>query len=145
MNTNNHISQLIKRYMAGETTCAEEQELREYFRTTADLPTGWQPLKALFAYVDEERMTISPYAIKPAKHRGERLARRLWLGAASAAASVIVLLAVGLWPKASNGCYAVIDGKRTTNAALVKSEADEALQLVAISDEDAFAALEEFD
>ena len=46
-----HISQLIERFMEGQSTLAEEQELAEYF-ATHEVSEEWKPLQAMFAYFD---------------------------------------------------------------------------------------------
>ena len=68
------IRTLIDRYMSGDTTNEEETTLRTWFRLAGDdMPEEWQPLRALFSFVDEERetreaddaATVSPTLIPP--------------------------------------------------------------------------------
>jgi len=50
--THAHISQLIERFMEGQSTLAEEQELAQYF-ATHEVSDEWKPLKdchVLFAW-----------------------------------------------------------------------------------------------
>ncbi len=135
---------LIDRYMDGETTAREERELRHFFRTATNLPDEWQPLRALFAYVDHEAAqtdeTEEPTtATARTKKSHLRITRWWWTGAVAAS----LLGALLLWPKTDNGRnFAVIDGKRVTDQRIVEQEAEQALQLVAISDEEAFSALD---
>ncbi len=136
---------LVDRYMDGETTAEEERILRHFFRTAADLPDEWQPLRALFAYVDHEAAQDSKTADKPARairmqKPHLRASRWWWTGAAAAS----LLGAMLLWPRPDNERnFAVIDGERVTDQRIVEREAEQALQLVAISDEEAFSALDE--
>lgn len=129
------IKALIDKYMDGETTNAEEQLLRDYFRTLADtLPAEWKPLGALFRFVDKEQHA-------PVVSIRQKV-RRTWLAVASVAA-VLLLVALPFIKGNSHTAYAVIDGQRTTNQEVVMQEAEAALQQVAIDEEDAFGALEE--
>ncbi len=135
---------LIDRYMDGETTAAEERALRHFFRTAADVPEQWRPLRALFAYVDDEARQAGKAEGKTVRLRTEKphrpISRWWWTGAVAAS----VLAALLLWPKTDDGRnFAVIDGERVTDQRVVVREAEQALQLVAISDEEAFSALDD--
>ena len=148
---------LVDRYMDGETTAGEERALRHFFRTATNLPDEWQPLRALFAYVDHEvaqgdwateqsTETEQPTGAElqtgaePQKKPHLCVSRWWWTGAVAAS----LLGALLLWPKTDNARnFAVIDGERVTDQRIVEREAEQALQLVAISDEEAFSALDE--
>ena len=51
------IEGLIDKYLSGGTNGLEEAALRDFFakRPAEDIPVEWQPLKAMFAFVDDER------------------------------------------------------------------------------------------
>ena len=83
--THTHISQLIERFMEGQSTLAEEQELAKYFGTH-EVSEEWKPLQAMFAYFDAGM----PLEEKTASVRVP-LAKRLWWRAAAA-----ILLVGGL-------------------------------------------------
>lgn len=140
----NKVKVLIDRYMNGETTADEERQLRHFFRTAQSLPDEWLPLRALFAYVDSEAEKSCLPAETQVKQKTISLhhIRKWWLAGAVAAS---LLLATGLfWPdEKEDRNFAVIDGQRTTNQHIVEQEAEQALQLVAITDEEAFGALNE--
>lgn len=156
------IKALLDRYMDGATTCAEEQQLRQYFRTHADaLPDEWKPLRALFLFVDDEREALElgealtdsvleaelPMQTETEQHVAplvsiRRRARRVWLAVASVAA-VLLLVALPFIKGRGHSAYAIIDGQRTNDQEVVMQEAEAALQEVAIDDEDAFGALGE--
>lgn len=155
------IKALLDRYIDGATTCAEEQQLRQYFRTHADaLPDEWKPLRALFLFVDDEREALelgeeSSDSALEAEHPTQteteqrasfvsirRRARRTWLAVASVAA-VLLLVALPFIKGRGHSAYAIIDGQRTNDQEVVMQEAEAALQEVAIDDEDAFGALGE--
>ena len=140
MNNHQDITRLIDRYMAGATTNDEEARLRAYFATAGDIPAEWAIYKALFGYVDGQRMeaahslSTAPTAPRLTARRPAPMVRRLWIGAAAAAVMV--------WPRPSASTYAVIDGKVCTDRSEVKAEALSALQTIQLEDDDdAFAAL----
>ena len=153
MNNHQDITRLIDRYMAGATTNDEEARLRAYFATAGDIPAEWTIYKALFGYVDGQRMeaahslstapTAPQHAARrpaPGARRPAPMVRRLWMGAAAAAA--VVAVAVMVWPRPSASTYAVIDGKVCTDRSEVRAEALSALQTIQLEDDDdAFAAL----
>lgn len=146
------IKSLLDKYMDGATTNAEEQRLRSYFRSHADaLPDEWKPFRALFLFVEDERKAAGEFSVDDDRKATDeqlplvsirRRMRRVWFAVASVAAAVLLL--VGLpFIKGQGKAYAIINGQRTTDQAVVMQEAEDALQLVAIDDDDAFGALGE--
>lgn len=54
-----HIAELLEKYIGGETTMAEEDFLRTYFREhSGDIPAEWKPYRVMFCFVDAERKTV---------------------------------------------------------------------------------------
>ena len=52
----NTVGRLLKKYMDGLTTNAEEKTLRDYFSNpSAIVPEEWKPYRALFSFVGEQR------------------------------------------------------------------------------------------
>lgn len=49
---NEHIKQLINRYMQGQTTLDEERELAQWFRSH-NVDDDWKPYQQMFAWFDE--------------------------------------------------------------------------------------------
>ena len=151
------IRMLIDRYMSGETTNEEEATLRTWFRLAGDdMPEEWRPLKALFSFVDEERETTETDAADttaPADaspHRRNTLLialrrPRIWISSAVAAAAVAIVMLVppmnkAFAPEPQN--YAVIAGKVYTSQKVINEQVDDALQTVAVENEDPFSALD---
>lgn len=145
MNTE-QIEDLLKRYLDGETTNEEEQLLRQYFTNTQIVPAPWKAYKALFCWEDSKRhsATGANTALVPTARR-YRMA---------IAASIAILIAIGagittklLSPSntAQQVNYAVLDGRYTTDEAVIAREAEEALMLVSSSDEDTFDAIDILD
>ena len=154
----NDIRTLIERYMSGETTNEEEATLRTWFRLAGeDVPEEWRPLRAMFSFVDEERLTsdVTKWAATEGKttnhnlHSTPRLKilRKpgIWTASAVAAAAIAMVLLVPAIRKNAETMpqnYAVIDGKVYTNPKVIKQQADDALEIVACEDEDPFSALD---
>lgn len=151
------IRTIIDRYMSGETTNEEEATLRTWFRLAGDdMPEEWRPLKALFSFVDEERETAEADAaetVAPAdasQHSRNTLLialwrPRVWISSAVAAAAVAIVMLVppmnkAFAPEPQN--YAVIDGKVYTSQKVINEQVDDALQTVAVDNEDPFSALD---
>lgn len=154
----NDIRTLIERYMSGKTTNEEEATLRTWFRLAGeDVPEEWRPLRAMFSFVDEERLTsdVTKWAATEEKttnhnlHPTPRLKilrkPSIWTASAVAAAAIAMILLVPAIRKNAETMpqnYAVIDGKVYTNPKVIKQQADDALEIVACEDEDPFGALD---
>lgn len=154
----NDIRTLIERYMSGKTTNEEEATLRTWFRLAGeDVPEEWRPLRAMFSFVDEERLTsdVTKWAATEEKttnhnlHPTPRLKilrkPSIWTASAVAAAAIAMILLVPAIRKNAETMpqnYAVIDGKVYTNPKVIKQQADDALEIVACEDEDPFSALD---
>lgn len=154
----NDIRTLIERYMSGKTTNEEEATLRTWFRLAGeDVPEEWRPLRAMFSFVDEERLTsdVTKWAATEEKttnhnlHPTPRLKilrkPRIWTASAVAAAAIAMILLVPAIRKNAETMpqnYAIIDGKVYTNPKVIKQQADDALEIVACEDEDPFSALD---
>ena len=96
-NEKEHISNLLERFMNGESTLAEEELLSRYF-ATHEVDAEWEPYKQMFAYFDSGMADeAQPAAAKEAEQAPQpNVVRLRWLRAA-AAAVVALLLATGLW------------------------------------------------
>ena len=154
----NDIRTLIERYMSGKTTNEEEATLRTWFRLAGeDVPEEWRPLRAMFSFVDEERLTsdVTKWAATEEKttnhnlHPTPRLKilrkPSIWTASAVAAAAIAMVLLVPAIRKNAETMpqnYAIIDGKVYTNPKVIKQQADDALEIVACEDEDPFGALD---
>lgn len=154
----NDIRTLIERYMSGKTTNEEEATLRTWFRLAGeDVPEEWRPLRAMFSFVDEERLTsdVTKWAATEEKttnhnlHPTPRLKilrkPSIWTASAVAAAAIAMVLLVPAIRKNAETMpqnYAIIDGKVYTNPKVIKQQADDALEIVACEDEDPFSALD---
>lgn len=86
--THAHISQLIERFMEGQSTLAEEQELAQYF-ATHEVSDEWKPLQDMFAYFDAGMPIEEPGASVKVP-----IAKRHWWWRAAAAAAVLLVGAI---------------------------------------------------
>lgn len=120
-----HIAELLEKYIGGETTMAEEDFLRTYFREhSGDIPAEWKPYRVMFCFVDAERKTVRDETDDIAAEAKPETAGNtvglhrkvaLWL---SAAAAVALLLVFFLPSHQSDAvCYMVEDGKCTPTSA----------------------------
>lgn len=139
-----NIDELLNRYFEGETSAAEEQELRRFF-ASSHVPEHLSAYKPMFAYFDEEIAEGKDQAEEiwkeiatealPAKRF--RLNRKSVVYVLSAvAACVLALLGIGqlLYPADPCFCsdnYVVINGRCYTDIHKVRSFAFDALQEVA--------------
>lgn len=96
-NEKEHISNLLERFMNGESTLAEEELLSRYF-ATHEVDAEWEPYKQMFAYFDSGMADAAkPAAAKEAEQAPQpNVVRLSWLRVAVAAA-VALLFATGLW------------------------------------------------
>ena len=132
---------LLNRYLDGDTTCEEEQILRHYFNETQLIPTEWRNFKALFQW--EHSLCCDTVAMPKVRHH--------WRHAAAAAITVLLLVGAGITVSLLNQSatdkprgkqdYAIIDGRLTTDAALIAQEAEQALMMVTTTEEETFDAL----
>lgn len=132
---------LIDKYLSGRTSGLEEAALRDFFakRHAEDIPVEWQPLKAMFAFVDDEREQLGRQPVGQKSMVGRR--RYLW-AAVSAAASILLVCGIFLHGQGGDGCYMVVDGKVYTDRQQVRAGADEALRMVGSRSEDPFQAMD---
>jgi hypothetical protein len=140
------IDELLTKYFEGETTSAEERQLRGYF-AAGQIPGHLEIYKPLFAYFDEEARKVQPAVRPPAK---AAFFAKPWIGGLAVAASVALLLLVARYampggspadPCLCSPNYVVINGRCYTDIQKVRSLAFEALREVASPDDVLFPGL----
>ena len=93
------IATLLERFMAGESTLAEEQLLADYFRTH-EVADEWREYKEMFALFDNSKVDVEP-AFSGRRTDSSSITRQssfiIRLAAVSIAAAVVI--AFLLWPK----------------------------------------------
>ena len=136
-----NINQAIERFLAAETTLAEEEDIYRFYAAhpSGTLPTDVERMRGMFAWygagldesLDPVAQTSSP-ARRPSVAL-PRLRRWQWL---SVAASLAVLLTVGFTffrpgDRVEETAYVVINGEIVTDPAIVESQS---MKLQAIFD-----------
>ncbi|MFA4046599.1 hypothetical protein HPS54_10070 [Prevotella sp. PCHR] len=130
-----YIENLIEKYLDGDTSNNEEKLLRRYFTNSGnDIPDEWKALRALFGYETVQR--------KNALRNTRTGAIRIYIRYAAVASAVILIaIPIMMHRNGTSGNYAVIDGKVCTDSRIVTSEAEKALMMVAIGEDETFEAL----
>ena len=136
------IQDLLNKYFDGETTAAEEKQLRSFF-ASEEVPEDLIIYKPLFAYFDEEIAKEEVQAVTISlQEKTENPVRRqlIWLLTA-VAACMLLLVGIRFWnnPMGTRFCadnYVIINGKCYTDINKVRSMAFEALQEMADPAED---------
>lgn len=159
----NTVGRLLKKYMDGLTTNAEEKTLRDYFSDpSAIVPEEWKPYRALFSFVGEQRKDFFGGSVEETdggameendgngsleekvsgedKRRKRHVRGLVWT--LSAAATLLLLVGVFFSRQRQPDCYMIVDGKMYTDRKEVKAEAVEALDMVGENSEDPFAAMD---
>lgn len=85
--TKQEITEMLARFMAGESSLQEEEALAQYFRTH-EVDEAWREYKEMFALFDEGK--VEPLPSPPQREGGPRRRWGLWGGLV--AASVLLLL-----------------------------------------------------
>lgn len=121
------IRTLLERYFEGETTLAEERELRDRFASGEDIPEDLQYAAGMFAFFGESRE-----ACLPVRPRKARLHFRLWHGIASTAAVVALVAATVFFlkPRPAETIYGYVDGRPISDRATAEAYAAQSLGLV---------------
>ncbi len=84
------IEELLEKYFEGETSIAEENQLKDYF-SSSDVAQHLEQYKPIFGYFSKAKEQLFEQQITPLPQRNTNR-RSAWL---SVAASVVVLLGVG--------------------------------------------------
>lgn len=140
------INNLVQKYLDGETTTAEEQQLRSFFAQDPLLvPNELKPLCALFRWESVERCKEGTEKFLPtAETHTTKKRKRLpnWIIAAvSTAAAVVVTMFVVRLNTTQTGDYAFVNGEQITNKEVVQREAEAALDMVSVDGNEDFNAL----
>lgn len=121
----------INRYLEGESTQEELRLMREYFRSTTDLPSDLAPLARMFALLDEKQPTPSAEALDRFSAEQAPVRRRTpWWSLLAAAACIAAVCFFLLVPSVAerNVAIAYVDGKRLNDERVAMQMSREALQ-----------------
>jgi hypothetical protein len=120
------IHELLQRYFNGATSLSEESELQRYF-AEGDIHDSLKAYQPMFVFFAEER-TVEPPVRKPTA----RYINLSWVAITSIAASIAILLLVGL-PKTQDHYIYYVDGQRVYDQATALESAESSLQMLAAS------------
>lgn len=124
------IDDLLDKYFEGETSAAEEKEIRAFF-AAGEVPPHLSAYKPLFAYMDEE-IAITPKRHSPTLQRKSTV---LYLLSGVAAAILLLFCVRSVYTSyETRFCsknYVVINGRCYTDIHKVRNMAFEALKEVA--------------
>lgn len=135
------IDELLDKYFEGATSCEEERELRRYF-TEEEVPEHLQMYRPLFACLDmeaKEHRQKQVEAEKPDVETKRLLPYRWYYSIGGIAAGLLILMGVANLYRhtlATPTDYVIINGKRYTDANLIREQALSAFQDVRMSQEE---------
>lgn len=118
------IDTLIDLYFSGETSLAEEQEIKSYF-ASGSVAEKYLPYAPLFQnFEDEKQQVFEPVFSSPKKKRN--IVMLTWLS--GVAASIVLVLM--LIPKQPQDTYMVVNGKRIYDTEMAVSQAEDKLNAI---------------
>ncbi len=122
----NKLKQYLQKYEAGETSLAEEKELKEYFRWADSVPQEFAYARDLFAYFEEARTIEQP------QKKVVRFPVKRWVMTVGIAASLLIAGALGWYQynHTDQEVLAYVDGKPVTDKEQAIAETQEALFLI---------------
>lgn len=132
------IDELLNKYFEGETSCEEERELRRFFTEENSIPEHLQMYRPLFGCLDKEAKEYQSLPKKAEKKR-HLLSRRLYYTFGSIAAGLLILIGIAnlyQYIAVTPTDYVVINGKRYTDANVIREQALSAFQDVSMSQEE---------
>ncbi len=150
-----HIEELLERYFEGETSAAEERQIRAFF-ASGEVPEHLAAYKPLFAYFDEEigreaelqkggpDLESESLCVSLRPRNRKRAALYILSGVAACVLALLSLTRL-LYPADPCFCsdnYVVINGRCYTDIHKVRSLAIEALQEVATPADDYFPEMD---
>lgn len=136
------IDELLNKYFEGETSCEEERELRRFFTEGNTIPEHLQVYRPLFACLDQEakaHQSLPQKAESKKAKTGHFIPRRLYYMIGSIAAGLLILIGIAnLYQQTAvtPTDYVVINGKRYTDAKIIREQALSAFQDVSMSQEE---------
>ena len=121
----NRIELLLHKYLAGNSTIAEERELNDFFATNDEIPEKFLFAKDLFCFFNEEKSTNRSKVIVPRKHINKNKLYYL--------SGIAASLLIGMFLLFSNNnteneiIYAFVDGKAITDISIAEKLTKEIL------------------
>jgi hypothetical protein len=123
------INELLEKYFSGETTLAEEKELKQYF-SAGNVAVEHEPYRALFRTFKQElqqRATTPLIKVLPK----QQTAKSIWIKTfAYSGIAAIILLAIWIQRPQEQETYAVVSGNRIENTEYAQKYAEKKLNKV---------------
>ena len=94
-----HIRELLDRFFDGDTTCAQERELEQFFASVPELPADLEQYREMFGWYAAGMPEEQPVAAE--KPSSRILNWRPWIAWGAAAAVAAVIITVG-WNRRSS-------------------------------------------
>jgi hypothetical protein len=119
----NRIELLLHKYLEGNSTISEEEELNIFFTTTEDIPEKLLFARDIFNYINEEKSSEYPIKLESKKHviKKHVLKRRLYYLSGIAASLVLgLLLTLSNIKTEDKIVYAYVDGKAITDISIAE-------------------------
>ncbi|HEY6914961.1 MAG TPA: hypothetical protein VI413_09820 [Paludibacter sp.] len=123
------INELLEKYFGGETTLAEEKELKRYFEA-GNVAAAHEPYRALFGAFAQELEAKATNPLKKVLPK-QQIVKRIWIKTfAYSGIAAAILLAVWIQRPQEQETYAVVAGSRIENTEYVQKYAEKKLNKV---------------
>jgi len=139
------IDDLLTRYFDGETTCAEEREIKRFFKEE-HIPSELEIYRPIFAFFEEEAKQQptkeESKAVEAERAKVMKPRRHFIYTLSGIAAGLLIILSIaGIKQINQPANYVIIDGHKSTNVQLAREQAQAAFDDVSFSREDIFETL----
>ncbi len=112
-----NINDILDKYLSGETSLAEEQELKKYFASTKNIPTEMLWAKTMFAGFGEMAKDTMPVKNKKLYRRRLRIVSII-----SSAAVVALAFTLTMTLRPSETIYCYVNGEPVTELAVAQRQ-----------------------
>ncbi|HET7734208.1 MAG TPA: hypothetical protein VFK73_10260 [Paludibacter sp.] len=123
------IDELLEKYFGGETTLAEEKELKRYFET-GNVAAAHEPYRALFDAFGQELEAKATDPLKKVLPK-QQTVKRIWIKTFTySGIAAAILLAVWIQRPQEQETYAIVAGNRIENTEYAQKYAEKKLNKV---------------
>ncbi len=126
---------LLDKYFEGNTTLAEEKQIKKFFKNNTELPEKLTEIKTMFEFFQneyEKQSELDLNLIVQKTNTKKTNIKRLYYRISGIAASIILLIGIFIYTdnQEEQKIYAYINGKPIMDEQVAKIEAKRALLLV---------------
>lgn len=123
------MNELLEKYFRGETSLAEEKELKQYF-AAGNVTATHEPYRALFGAFEQESEGKAVTPLKKVLPK-QQTVKRIWIKTfAYSGIAAAILLAVWIQRPQEQETYAVVAGKRIEDTEYAQKYAEKKLNKV---------------